>query len=343
MNKKITVVSLAIFSLIIFLQNTAKPIAWLSPLPEKTDIFDTVKAKLDSRENSYKVNEEKSFSIIPVAEAADTLNNVHAYAVIDYDTGKVLAQNNMDAHVPIASLTKIMTAVVALDLANPDEEFTVTEKAAKVIPTKIGVVVGQKMTLRELLHAALLTSANDAVQVIEDGIDAKYGEPVFVRAMNEKAQFLKLTESHFMNPQGFDNAEHYSSAHDLAVLTHYAMQYPLISEIVKKDYEYLPADQNHKQFDLPNWQGLLGVYPGAEGVKIGNTDSALHTTVVLSQREGKTILAVVLGANNGLDRDLKAAELLDYGFGKYNIKPANITTEQLQAKYQTWNAILNKS
>jgi D-alanyl-D-alanine carboxypeptidase len=236
-----------------------------------------------------------------------------------------------------------MTAVVALDLANPDEEFTVTEKAAKVIPTKIGVVVGQKMTLRELLHAALLTSANDAVQVIEDGIDAKYGEPVFVRAMNEKAQFLKLTESHFMNPQGFDNAEHYSSAHDLAVLTHYAMQYPLISEIVKKDYEYLPADQNHKQFDLPNWQGLLGVYPGAEGVKIGNTDSALHTTVVLSQREGKTILAVVLGANNGLDRDLKAAELLDYGFGKYNIKPANITTEQLQAKYQTWNAILNKS
>jgi D-alanyl-D-alanine carboxypeptidase len=231
-----------------------------------------------------------------------------------------------------------MSAVVALDLADPNETFTVTERAANIIPTKIGVVPGEKMTLHELLQAALLTSANDAVQVIADGIDTKYGEAVFVRSMNEKAKFLQLKNTHFANPQGFDDPGNYSTVEDLAVLSHYAMEYPEIADIAKHDYAFLPATVNHKQFDLPNWNGMIGVYPGAEGIKIGNTGDALYTTAVLAERQGKKVLAVVLGAANTLDRDLKASELLDIGFEKVaNLKPVDVTEEQLRAKYATWH------
>src|SRR5258706_13802462 len=153
------------------------------------------------------------------------------------------------------------------------------------------------MTLAELLHAMLMTSANDAAQVIQDGINTKYHENVFTRAMNEKALFLGLKDSRFDNPQGFDSINNFSSAHDLALLAHYALtNYPLIGKIVQKDYTQLPANQYHKLFDLYNWNGLLDVYPNVYGVKIGNTGRAGTTMVVGSQRAGKDIVVILLGA-----------------------------------------------
>jgi D-alanyl-D-alanine carboxypeptidase len=331
---------IAIFSVLVALVGLTyipRNHAFISPVSDKNSVFSSILTKLEQKKNSYKVYEEKS--IIKSAYADANITNVRAYAVVDYDSGKVLAQNNLSQQIPIASLTKIMTAVVALDLADPDEEITITQHAANMIPTKIGVIPGQKMTLRELLHASLLTSANDATQAIADGIDAKYGEPVFIRSMNEKAAFLNLKHSHFTNPQGFDDPSHYSSVEDLAVLSHYAMQYPVIQDIVKRETAFLPSSANHKQFDLPNWNGVLGVYPDTIGMKIGNTPDALFTSVALSQRAGKKILAIVLGADGSLQRDMKVSELLDLGYEMtLGLKPVNVTEAQLQQKYATWNA-----
>lgn len=338
--KYIKTALLLMFLIIGFTHFKSTSIRFISPLSEKSSIFDSIVTRLHQKSNGYRVYQEKSF--IPQVHAESEISNVHAYAAIDFDSGKVLAESNLSAPVSIASLTKIMTAVVALDLADPDEVITISRHAANMIPTKIGVIPGQKMTLRELLHASLLTSANDATQAIADGIDAKYGEPVFIRSMNEKAAFLKLKHSHFTNPQGFDNPDHYSSVEDLAVLSHYAMQYPEIMDIVKRESAFLPPSADHKQFDLPNWNGVLGVYPDTIGMKIGNTDDALFTTVVLSQRAGKKILAVVLGAQNSLDRDLKATELLDMGYEMtVGLPPVNVTSAQLEAKYQTWAPFFN--
>lgn len=310
---------------------------FLSPVSDKNSVFSEIITRLQQKKNTYQVYEPKS--IIPEVHAENNIDNVRAYAVIDFDSGKVLTSNNLSQEIPIASLTKIMTAVVALDLVDPNEEITITQHAANMIPTKIGVVPGQRMTLKELLHASLLTSANDATQAIADGIDAKYGEPVFIRSMNEKAAFLHLKKSHFTNPQGFDDPEHFSSVEDLAVLSHYAMQYPLIQDIVKHETAFLPSSEDHKQFDLPNWNGVLGVYPDTIGMKIGNTPEALFTSVVLSQRAGKKMLAIVLGAQGSLDRDMKISELLDMGYEMtLGLKPVNITKAQLQQKYATWNS-----
>ncbi len=302
-----------------------------------TNFESNVEPKLEKIQNTFSLKDDTSSA--PQAYASADYDNAAAYAVVNLDTGDVLAEKNDTREVPIASLTKIMSAVVALDLAKPGDEFTVTQDAANEIPTKIGVVPGQKMRLDELLHAALMTSANDAVQVIRDGINAKYGSSVFTEAMNRKAEFLGLTDTHFTNPQGFDNSQHYSSAYDLAILTHYALQnYPLISQIVQEDYQKLSQNTDHKQFDLYNWNGLLDVYPGTMGMKIGNTEKAGYTSIVVAKRQGTSIGVVLLGAPGIVQRDLWVSELLDLGFQKtLGLSPVNVTEQQLMAKYATWH------
>lgn len=298
----------------------------------QTEIF----KRLNTIKNDFKIKQKQT--LVPKAHGAAEYENATAYVTVDYDTGEVIAEKNLNKSTSIASITKVMTAIVALDLAHPNEVFEVTDHAAEIIPTKIGVVPGQKLTLEELLNASLLTSANDATQVIADGIDRKFGPGTFISAMNDKAEILGLTNSHFSNPQGFDGRSHYSSVADVAVIVRYALaNYPLISEIVAKDYEFLPADSNHKQYDLYNWNGLIGVYPDTIGMKIGNTGRAGFTTSVVSAREGKKIIAVVLGAPGVKERDLWASSLLDVSYQELkDLPPVNITEERLMAKYGTW-------
>lgn len=304
----------------------------------RKNIWETIKSKLNKNKNLFNLQKNTSFVPRSFASSYEDYENANAYLVFDYDTGNVITSKNINTKLPIASLTKVATAVVALDLADKNELFTVSEKAAAITPTKIGVVPYEKMSLYELLNALLLTSANDAAWVIKEGIDYKYGEEVFIKAMNEKAKFLKLRNTNFENPMGFDGLNHYSSVEDLAILTRYALeQYPVISEIVKKDYVYLPQNINHKQFDLYNWNGLINVYPNVMGVKIGNTDDAGHTSIVMAERKGKKLLAVILGAPGVLERDLWISNLLDYGFEiTLGLPRIFITEEQLFAKYNTW-------
>lgn len=315
-----------------------KPPKITMPISEKKNpTIDIIKPKLEKVPSTFSLKEEQA--LIPQTYAAEDLDQLAAYAVIDMDTGEIIQERNGNERLPIASITKIMTAIVGLDLAEPSELFTIDAQAASMIPTKIGIVPGEKMTFEELLNASLMTSANDATQQIKNSIDKKYNDSVFVDAMNDKATFLHLTDTHFANPMGFDDEANYSSAKDLAKLAEYALtNYPLFSEIVAKDHIQLPANANHKQFDLYNWNGLIDVYPEVHGVKIGNTDKAGMTTVVYANRGDKKMLAVVLGAPTIVTRDLWAAKLLDIGYKKtLGLEPVNVTEEQLSAKYNTWH------
>lgn len=311
----------------------------ISPIPNDKDAMEKIDPKLLEKANTFTL--KKPSSLIPQAEAT-TVNDydqASAYVVMDFDSGEVLAEKNLSAREPIASLTKIMSAVVALDLASPNKEFTVSPTAASITPTRIGVLPGQKLTVTELLEAGLMTSANDAIEVLREGVDATYQQNVFVKAMNQKATYLGLKNTHFANPQGFDDSNNYSTPEDLAILARYALtQYPLFAQIVKHDYLNLPANADHKQFDLYNWNGLLDVYPNVSGVKIGNTADAGMTTVVVSERAGKKIMVVLLGAPGILERDLWAADLLDLGFAKtLGLQAIAVTPEQLHEKYNTWH------
>ena len=305
--------------------------------PAKNDTrWEMAEKKLTHLKGSYSLHMPSS--LLSQAHAASVYENARAYIAIRYDSGDVLEQKNANESLPIASLTKIMSAVVALDLLTPTDQITISPTAPMVIPTKIGVDTGERMSLNDLLQAMLMYSANDAAQAINDGIDARYGRGTFIKAMNEKARILGLTHSHFVNSQGFDDPAHYSSASDLAKLSHFALSnYPLISQIVNQQYTVEPATTAHKEYDLPNWNGLLGVYPGVSGVKIGNTGDAGYTTVVTAERGGKKILVVVLGTPGVLQRDMWTAALLDDTFSQvYNLSPIAVTPYQLQAKYASW-------
>jgi serine-type D-Ala-D-Ala carboxypeptidase (penicillin-binding protein 5/6) len=295
-----------------------------------------VKKLLGNNKNTFQLKNKTGF--IESAYADTLYADPNSYIVVDFDTGEIVTEKNSKERYSFASITKVMTVVVALDLANPDEKFEISQAAADQIPTKIGIVAGEKMTLRELTYAALLTSANDATEVIKEGIDKKYGDGVFISAMNQKAKFIGLKNTSFSNPQGFDNNRHYSTSRDLAILMHYSMtHYPLVKETVEKDYEFLAQDLDHKQFDLQNWNGLLGVYPGVKGIKIGNTGAAGHTTSVFAERDGKKLIAILLGAPDIITRDLWTTEILDYSFRKSaGLPEINITEDDLYNKYATW-------
>lgn len=302
----------------------------------ENDNFKQIADKLVVSKDQLKLK-KPGVSVVSKAHASGEFDNAHAYIVVNLDDGQVLAEKDSSKKIPIASLTKIMTSIVALDLSQPDEWFTITSRAANQIPTKIGVVAGERMRLSELLNAMILTSANDATEAVKDGIDKRYGYGIFIKAMNTKAVNLGLKNTHFDNPQGFDSDGQYSSAEDLSILSQYALvNYPLISQIAKKDYQFLPKDGSHKQFDLYNWNGLLDVYPGVYGLKIGNTEDAGFTTIVASQRQGKKVLVVLLGAPGVLERDMWASQLLDLGFEKEGLSKVSIDESQLKAKYSTW-------
>lgn len=302
----------------------------------KVDTFEQIRPKLMKEINDFHLKNDL-FRIQPAAAAQD-FDAAAAFGVVDFDSGQVLLEKDSSKKLPIASLTKVMTAIVILDLTSGDDKFTVSENAANIQPTRMGLVPGQVWGRDELLNGLLMTSANDTAEVLKEGIDQKYGNGVFVRAMNEKARFLGLKNTSFANPQGFDSENNLSTVEDLMLLARYAVEkYPTIARIVQKDYQFYPASPDHKQADLYNWNGLLGVYPGLEGVKIGNTDSAGVCTIVLSQRSGKKVLVVVLGTPGVLQRDLWASQLLDAGFTKLaGLPPVNITETQLRQKYSSW-------
>lgn len=307
---------------------------WVGPLPKKVDILEDLKPKLKPSQNDFQLKKQLMLTV----SAGASYEQASAYGVVDLKNGQVIASKNLSERVPIASLTKIMTAVVALDLAGVGEQFSVSARAASQQPTKVMLKTGEKYSLNNLLSFLLISSANDSAEVIKEGIDTKYGNEVFIKAMNYKAQALGLKNTHFTNTQGYDDANNYSSVEDITILSRYALEnYPLIAEIVGKNYEDLTDNYNDLRFYLNNWNGLLGVYPGVSGIKIGNTSKAGKCTVVIAVRNGQKLLAIVLGAPGVLERDLWAAQLLDLGFSKIaGIPPVNVTESQLKEKYASW-------
>lgn len=331
---RIFFISLLLAFLMVFVPHFGVGRSFVSPVAPTVDIIERIKPRLEIKQNNFRLNKE----FIPVVSAGSDYDQAAAYVLIDSDNGQIIASKNLSARLPMASLTKIMTAMVALDLAESQEEFIVSKQAEKQIPTKVMLKAGEKYTLKELLEHMLISSANDSAETVKEGIDNKFGEGSFIAAMNEKAKILGLKNTHFTNAPGYDNREHFSSAEDLSILSVYALKnYPLIEQTSAKEIEDLTNKGQDMRFYLQNWNGLLGIYPGVSGLKIGNTQKAGYTTIVVSERGGRKLLAVVLGAPGVLERDLWAAQLLDLGFNKLTgLTPVGLSEETLRQKYASW-------
>ena len=234
-----------------------------------------------------------------------------AAIVLDEASGAVLYEKDAHARLPEASLTKIMTALLAIEHGNLDEQVDV-QVDSRVMrgSTVMGLVPGERLTVDDLLYGLLLPSGNDAALAIGQHVSGS--TEAFVALMNKRAAELGLVDTHFANPHGLDAAGHYSSAYDLAVLTRTAMQLPEFRTIVNTRYKVVRGTLSTYQLGTLN--PLYGRLAGVDGVKTGYTRTARQTLVGSVMRDGHRVYAVVMRSE---DRASDGVVLFNWTFDSY--------------------------
>lgn len=233
---------------------------------------------------------------------------------IDTKNGIILFSKNINQRLPIASLVKVMTVLIALEHKSMDDTYQISEQAANMEPDKMLLIAGEKLTLKELLDGIFLVSANDAAEAIAEGTISSRED--FIKLMNHKAQQLGMKDTFYANPTGLDEDTNnsYSTAYDLAILTRYLIKhYPQVVDISKTEHIYLPQTDTHQDYDMYSGINLLTTYPGVVGFKTGYTPEAGLTLITLARQNNHEIIGVLLGSG---DRRDEAREILDYSFNK---------------------------
>jgi len=227
--------------------------------------------------------------------------------------GRELWARDPTSRLAMASTTKIMTAVVVFEHAELDDIVTVDKQAAHVGESSMGLITGEQFTVAELLKGVLVQSGNDAATLIAEHVGGTVEG--FVSMMNAKAAALDLLNTHYVNPHGLDAPGHYTSAADLVSLARYAMRNSLFRDIVGTFTAKVRSDRYTHV--LTSHNTLLKTYPGAEGVKTGNTNHAGFSMVFAAKRNGVELIGAVMGAASEGDRARQVKVLFDWGFKHY--------------------------
>lgn len=220
--------------------------------------------------------------------------SIRAKSYVVMVEGQTIWARRPDKPLPPASLTKIMTALLTVENANPDDVVTVSRDAAWETGTRLGLKAGDRMTVRSLLKATLIYSANDACHALADHVGGEHWR--FVWMMNRKARDMGLKGTHFTNACGHDKSRHFSTASDLARLASEALKNPLFSTIVASDETEVATADGSRTFLIRNKNKLIGRYPGVIGVKTGFTRRAGDCLIALAERNGVRGLIVLLNS-----------------------------------------------
>lgn len=233
--------------------------------------------------------------------------------LIEAESGKVLFGRSENTRLPMASTTKIMTAITAIEHCDDlDALISVDKRAVGIEGSSVYLYAGERISMRSLLYALLLSSANDAAAAIAFALCGSVEG--FADLMNGLAARLGLSDTHFTNPHGLHDDQHYTTARELAIITAYALKNPTFKEIVSTKKATLQIDTGESSRYLVNHNKLLSSYRGAIGVKTGFTKKAGRCLVSAAERDGMTLIAVTLNAPDDW-RDHTA--LLDFGFDSY--------------------------
>ena len=245
------------------------------------------------------------------AHAGAPAVSARAFLIQDAATGEVLAQRAGSARVPIASITKLMTVLVALDHAGLDDVVRVRSDAASVGESTINLRAGERITVHDLVEAALIQSANDAADALADYVG--HGSSArFVALMNAKAHSLGLMGTHFTRADGLDAPGHLSTARDVTKLAEAAMRLRAVRSIVRQRTATIGGGRV-----LHTWNDLLGLFPGLVGVKTGHTAAAGWCQVAAARRYGVSLYVTVLGSPTRSQRNADLAALLRWGLSRY--------------------------
>ena len=277
------------------------------------------------------------FALIPLnASAVPEGITAGAYVLMDATTGQVLIEKNMDQQLYPASITKIMTVLLAVEKANPDavvtvsSEATIMDKPDYSNSMHIALTSGENIRMEDLMYAAMIESANDAANCIAEAISGSNGE--FAELMNQRAAELGAKNTHFTNPHGLPDENHLTTAYDMAQITRYAITNEKFLKIFSTIIYEIPPD-NKKSEVLTISTGFAMLkgsdplhYEGIVGGKTGYTVPAGYTGVAVAKRGDKTLVAVVLGSTSGANRFNDLTAILNYGFDNFAKIPITTAT-----------------
>lgn len=264
------------------------------------------------------------FSVVPFKTKALSTSAKGAI-LINGDTGEVIYQHNADVKLPMASTTKIMTALLLCENGDFNREITVTAEMLRVEGSSMGLLAGDRVTFHDLLYGLMLASGNDAANVVAFVLGGTVNG--FVNMMNRKGRELGLENTNFVTPSGLDGEEHYTTARDLAKLARYAMQMQEFAKAAASKSAVLNYGNPPYRRSLTNHNKLLQSFEGAVGVKTGFTKKSGRCLVSAAKRDGKYVIAVTL---NDPDDWLDHKNMLSYGLDA--IKQTEILPET--AEYQ---------
>ena len=235
-------------------------------------------------------------------------------ALYEPSTGSFLYLKNADIKLPMASTTKIMTAIVAIENSDLNKKITVDDRAIGTEGSSLYLKHGEKITMSDLLYGLMLRSANDAAEAIAYAISGSIDS--FADLMNETAENIGLSSTHFTNPHGLDDEDHYTTARELALISAYALKNETFSKIVSTKKAVITSDNNDSRL-VVNHNKLLNLYDGAIGVKTGFTKKCGRCLVGAAIRDGLTMISVTINAPDDWSDHEK---LLDFGFSKLEYK-----------------------
>jgi D-alanyl-D-alanine carboxypeptidase (penicillin-binding protein 5/6) len=258
-----------------------------------------------------------ALAVAPVR--AEPVLAAESAAVLDTFTGEFLFAKYADAHQFPASATKILTALLIIESGNLDQSVTVIPSDTQVEPSSLGLKPGEQYVRRQLLYGLLLKSANDVANALAR--DNAGSVPAFAERMNQRAAQLGATSSHFVNPHGLHDPNHYTTAHDLALIARAAMEQPFFRQVVSTVYFTWSSPAG--TYQIRNHNRLLRHFAGCNGLKTGYTRAAQQVLVSSALRQGHEVVSVVLHTNKpGIWEDSK--QLLTLGLTKLGCPPETL-------------------
>lgn len=259
--------------------------------------------------------------LLTVGTVSETAYGISARsaAVIDAASGRVLYEKDGDTRAGMASTTKIMTAICAIENKELDSLATVSANASGVEGSSMYLIKGERLTLSDLLYGLMLVSGNDAATAVAEHVSGSVEK--FVKLMNETALEIGAYNSHFTNPHGLSDAEHYTTALDLAKISAYAMKNPTFAKIVSTKSQSVPWKDHDYNRRLVNHNKFLSMYDGCIGIKTGFTKATGRCLVTAVERDGMRLICVTLNAPDDWNdhRDLYNSAFAE--FKQYTVKP----------------------
>lgn len=269
-------------------------------------------------------------SVVVFAEGNTDLGlNAKSAILMEEATGNILYESNPDERLPIASVTKVMTMLLIMEAVDSgkislDDMVTVSENAMSYGGSTMFLETGEQLTVNDMLKGIAVASANDGCVAMAEHLAGS--ESAFVDMMNEKAKKLGMENTHFMNTNGLDEDDHYSSARDVAIMSRELMKHETIFNYTSIWMDTLRGGK----FQLANTNKLIRFYDGANGLKTGSTSKALCCLSAAAKRNDMQLIAVVLGAPTSAERFASAKSLLDYGFANYAVNTQITAGDEVQ-------------